>query len=318
MAEQTSSPSSERSRGETEAQPKIGMVLGAGGAKGIAHISMLEALDELGITPHRIAGSSIGAVIGMLYASGMSAKEIKDKTAHLTITKKDTVRSVLGNRKIGKWMEMIDADFHHSGLLKSASIMSGLLENASCSTFDELVIPLAVVATDFWERRAVILDSGPLQPAVQASMALPGVFSPVELDGRVLIDGGTVNPVPFDVLQGSCDVVIAVDINSGSPTDQGSVPGYFDTVFGSVQILQQAIVEREIEAHPPDIYIKPQLHGVRTLQLPDAGARRYSAASAKTRLMLLSRRLPIPACAATARTNERPAAVTALTENLMT
>ena len=161
---------------------------------------------------------------------------------------------------------MIDADFRHSGLLKTTAIMTGLYESGSLSTFDKLAIPLKVVATDFWERRAVVLESGPVQPAVQASMALPGVFTPVELDGRVLIDGGTVNPVPFDVLADSCDVVIAIDINSGSPTEVGAVPGYFDTVFGSVQILQQAIVERALEARPPDIYVKPPLRGIRTLQ----------------------------------------------------
>ncbi|MGI9568677.1 MAG: patatin-like phospholipase family protein, partial [Desulfobulbia bacterium] len=266
MAGPSTDPRSERTLGKTETPPRIGIALGAGGAKGIAHIPMLEALDELGITPHRIAGSSIGAVIGSLYASGFSAQKIKDKVAHLAITKKDTVHSVLSDRKIGRWMEMIDADFRHGSLLESQSIITGLYEDGSISTFEELAIPLSVVATDFWERRAVILDSGPLQPAVQASMALPGVFTPVELDGRVLIDGGTVNPLPFDVLTDSCDLVIAVDINSGSPTEQGAVPGYFDTIFGSVQILQQAIVEREIRARPPDIYVKPELRGFRTLQ----------------------------------------------------
>ena len=247
------------------AHPKIGIALGAGGAKGVAHIPMLEALDELGITPHRIAGCSIGAVMGALYASGLSAQEIKDKIARLAITRSDTVRGVFSDRKINKWLGMIDPDFRRSGLIKSESIMAELCEDRSCETFEELAIPLTVVATDFWERRTVVLDSGPLKPAIQASMALPGLFTPVELDGRVLIDGGTVNPVPYDVLTNSCDVVIAIDINSGSAAERGSVPGYFDTVFGSVQIMQQAIVEQELRARPPDIYIKPELGDFRTL-----------------------------------------------------
>jgi NTE family protein len=258
MADASTDPDPETRQGKPQTHPKIGIALGAGGAKGIAHIPMLEALDELGITPHRIAGCSIGAVIGALYASGLSAQQIKDKVAHLVITKNDSVRSVLSDSKIGKWLGMIDADFHHSGLLKSASIMDELCGDGSCAaTFEELAIPLTVIATDFWDRKAVALASGRLQPAVQASMALPGVFTPVELDGRVLIDGGSVNPVPFDVLTDSCDLVIAVDINSGSPTGRGTVPGYFDTIFGSVQILQQAIVDRELRAHAPDIYVKP-------------------------------------------------------------
>ncbi len=81
------------------AQPKIGIALGAGGAKGVAHIPMLEALDELGITPHRIAGCSIGAVMGALYASGLSAQEIKDKIARLAITRSDTMRGVFSDRR---------------------------------------------------------------------------------------------------------------------------------------------------------------------------------------------------------------------------
>jgi NTE family protein len=115
-------------------------------------------------------------------------------------------------------------------------------------------------------------------------MALPGVFTPVELDGRVLIDGGTVNPLPFDVLTDSCDIVIAVDINSGSPAQRGTVPGYFDTIFGSVQILQQAIVERVIRERPPDIYVKPELRGFRTLQFYRADEIYRQAQSAKEEL----------------------------------
>lgn len=92
---------------------------------------------------------------------------------------------------------MIDPDFRHSGLLKSESVMTGLYQNVPVSNFEDLDIPLTVVAADFWERSPVVLESGPVQPAVQASMAIPGVFTPVELDGRVLIDGGSVNPVPF-------------------------------------------------------------------------------------------------------------------------
>ena len=254
-----------RGDSQPETQPKIGIALGAGGAKGIAHIPMLEALDEMGITPHRIAGCSFGAVIAALYASGLSAAEIKEKIARLAITRSDTMRGVFSDKKISKWWGMLDPDFRRSGLIKAESIMASLCEDRSCETFEELAIPLAVVATDFWEGRAVVLESGPLKPAVQASMALPGLFTPVELDGRVLIDGGTTNPVPYDLLLDSCDIVIAVDINSGSPAEPGSVPGYFNNLFGSIQIMQQAIVQRELEARRPDIYIKPELSDFRTL-----------------------------------------------------
>ena len=267
MTEKNSSGRRNIHRGDSqsETQPKIGIALGAGGAKGIAHIPMLEALDEMGISPHRVAGCSFGAVIGALYASGLSAAEIKDKIARLAITRSDTMRGVLSDSKISKWWGMIDQDFRRSGLIKAESIMATLCRDSSCETFEDLAIPISVVATDFWESRSVVLDSGPLKPAVQASMALPGLFSPVELDGRVLIDGGTTNPVPYDLLMDSCDIVIAVDINSGSPAEPGSVPGYFINLFGSIQIMQQAIVQRELEARRPDIYIKPRLSDFRTL-----------------------------------------------------
>lgn len=250
--------------------PTIGIALGAGGAKGIAHIAMLEALDEIGLRPSCIAGSSIGALMGMLYAAGRSAAEVKDLVAHLAITRKDTVRSVHSDKKIGKWMRMIDPDFHHGGLLEGASILEGLCRDRDCGTFEELVTPLKVFATDFWARRSVVFETGPMQPAVQASMALPGVFNPVEIDGRVYIDGGTINPVPYDVLSGCCDLVVAIDVNGGCESEGSSAPGYFDVVFGSIQILQQAIVQRQLEHHQPDIYLSLDLGDFRTLEFHKA------------------------------------------------
>ena len=284
MAEPSTDSSSGTDRNESGGLPKVGIALGAGGAKGIAHIPMLEALDELGIIPHRIAGSSIGAVMGALYASGMTAQDIKNLVSHLAITKGNTFREVVKDRKIGKWMAMIDPDFGNGGLVNSGAVLDELCKDRPCTTFEELVIPLAVVATDFWERRAVVLDSGPLKPAVQASMTLPGVFTPVELDGRVLIDGGTVNPLPYDVLIESCDIVVAVDINVAKEAEPGSMPEYFDAIFGSIQILQQAIVEREIRAHPPDIYVKPELHNIRTLEFNRADEVYRQAQPAKEKL----------------------------------
>jgi NTE family protein len=274
-----------RGRGrQASDRPRVGIALGAGGAKGIAHIPMLEALDELGITPHRIAGCSIGAVIGALYASGVTAAGIREAVHRVAITRGETSKGPFSDRGLGRWVSMIDPDFSRSGLIKSEAIMAALCRDARCETFEDLVIPFMVVATDFWERRTVVLDSGPLKPAVQASMALPGLFAPVELGGRVLIDGGTTNPVPYDLLEDSCDIVVAIDINSGSPGEQGSVPGYFLNVFGSIQILQQAILAQEIAAHPPDIYIRPDLKGFRTLHFFKAEEIYREARPAKERL----------------------------------
>jgi len=263
---------------------KVGVALGAGGAKGVAHIPMLEVLDELGLRPHRVSGCSFGAVMGALYASGMTAAEIKETIRRLAITRADTVRGVFSDRKLNTLLGMLDPDFRNSGLLKSESIMAELCHERTCDSFDDLVIPLSVVATDFWQRRTVVLDSGPLKPAVQASMALPGLFTPVELGGRVLIDGGTTDPVPYDVLLDSCDVVVAIDINSVGTAATEGVPGYFSTLFGSIQVMQQAIVEGKLKARPPDIYIRPVRDGFRTLQFHRVDEIYRQAAGAKEQL----------------------------------
>lgn len=264
--------------------PRIGIALGSGGAKGFAHLAMLEALDDLGITAHLIAGCSMGAVMGALYASGLSARQILDEIARLAITRRDTLRGVLSERKIRRWMGMLDADFLRGGLLKSESILATLVETGLKESFEKLEIPFVVVAADFWEARAVVLDSGPLKPAVQASMAMPGIFSPVEIGGRVLIDGGTVDPVPYDLLMDSCDIVVAVDVNGGSAGEPGSVPGYFDTIFGSLQIMQKAMVEQDLAVRPPHIYINPELTDFRTLHFYKASEIYQHAQGAKEEL----------------------------------
>jgi NTE family protein len=280
-----SNPSREDTRfPERNNAPRIGIALGSGGAKGFAHVAMLEALDELGITPHRIAGCSIGAVMGALYASGLSAKQIVEEVERLAITRNDTMRNVLAHRKVRRWMELIDSDFLGGGLVKSEAIMATLTETGLRESFEDLAVPFGVVAADFWEGRAVVLDSGPLKPAVQASMAMPGVFKPVVLAGRVLIDGGTVNPVPYDILMDCCDIVIAVDVNGGSGAEPGSVPGYFDTIFGSIQIMQKAIVAQALATRPPHIYINPHLTDFRTLHFFKAAEIYEHAQAAKQEL----------------------------------
>ncbi len=265
MTQNSTSGGAEQPSPEERARPTIGIALGAGGAKGVAHIPMLEALDELGIIPHRIAGCSIGAVIAAMYASGLSATDIKARIRELVVRKGTGLREAFLERKILKWMEMIDPRFSTSGVVKSEAVMAALCEERSCSEFEELRIPLAVVATDFWEGAEVVFDSGPLQPAVHGSMALPGLFAPVAHDGRVLIDGGTVNPVPYDLLFDSCDIVVAVDINTGSAAEYGTAPGYFNTMFGAIQIMQRSIMEQKLRVRPPDIYIRPELGAFRTL-----------------------------------------------------
>ncbi|TNF90142.1 MAG: patatin-like phospholipase family protein, partial [Gammaproteobacteria bacterium] len=192
------------------ARGKIGLALGGGGARGLAHILMLEVFDELELRPHRIAGTSIGAVIGVMYASGMSAREIRQLVDRLTVSDDESWLSSLFEQDVGRWWDFIDLKLGSGGLIDTDGFARFLEQTIGVTHFDQLGIPLRIVATDFWEREQVIFRHGSLRPAIQASIAIPGLFSPLQHQGRVLVDGGLVNPVPYDLLFDDCDTVVAI------------------------------------------------------------------------------------------------------------
>jgi NTE family protein len=245
---------------------RIGITLGAGGANGLAHILMLEVLDEMDIRPCHITGSSIGAIIGALYASGMTGRKIRELVGQFIISPDESLAEQFSNRESLRWLEFIEIEFGNGGLLSSEGFISYLYETLQYDTFEELKIPLTVVAADLWRREQVVLDSGELLPAVKASMALPGVFHPVKLDNSVLVDGGTVNPVPYDLVSKACDIVIGIDVSGKRSTPETEIPGYFQTLFSSVKVMQQAIMTEKLERNKPDIYISPQIVDVRSLE----------------------------------------------------
>jgi len=249
-----------------DATPTIGIALGAGGANGLAHILMLEALDELGIRPHRIAGSSIGAVIGALYASGMSGRQIHALVGQFIISPGEGLVEELLNRDALRWVEFLEIDLGHGGLLSSEGFISFLYDTLKRDSFEELDIPLKVSAADLWNRSEVVLDSGALLPAIKASMALPGVFQPVVIDQRVLIDGGTVNPVPYDLISDECDIVIGIDVSGARTPPQTLRPSYFETIFNSAKVMQHAIMTEKLRRKQPAIYIAPEIVDVRALE----------------------------------------------------
>lgn len=242
---------------------RLGIALGGGGARGLAHIPFLELLDEMGIRPSCISGTSIGAVIGALYASGMSGSEIRELVDDTVISKGDPLRKVLRNlRKVAGFM---DLDLLGPGILKGSSLMEYLYEEMRTDSFSDLEIPLRVVATDFWNSREVVISSGSLKEAVKASMGLPAVFTPVEKDGTILIDGGGVNPVPWSALDG-CDVTVAVDVLGESAGSGGEEPGAFKSLMDMFDIMQRSIVSARMKAGEPDIYIRPDIIGVGILE----------------------------------------------------
>jgi NTE family protein len=122
-----------------------------------------------------------------------------------------------------------------------------------------------IPTTDFYARAEVLFDSGPLRPAIAASMAVPGLIRPVELDGRVLLDGAAVNPLPFDHLRGRADLVVAIDTSIG-PTAPRGIPEPWDALFSTIQLMGQTIVAEKLKAGAPDIVIRPN---VGTFRLPD-------------------------------------------------
>ncbi len=244
---------------------KIGLALGGGGARGLAHVQMLQVFDELKLRPYSIAGTSIGAIIGALYASGMTAQAIRDVLDRLTVSRNESWLGSLFEEDVGRWWDIIKIQIGRGGLVSSEGLVGFLRELIKADRFEELQIPLKVVATDFWERQQVVFSRGPLFPALQASIAIPGLFSPIEHQGRVLVDGGLVNPVPYDLLFRECDVVVAIDVLGNRTPMQGRQPGYLENSFNALQIMQASIVREKLKSRPPDIYLYPDLKDIHVL-----------------------------------------------------
>jgi NTE family protein len=264
---------------------KLGIALGGGGAKGVAHVLMLEALEELSWQPYCIAGTSIGAIVGALYASGNSAKEMRDDLAGASFSVDGSIVDDIFTKDLSRWWDILDLNFHGKGLLDVKDFLARLASKLKVPTFEELAVPLRIVATDFWMREQIVFDSGRLLPAVHASMALPGVFQPVQIDGRVLIDGGVVNPVPFDVLPEACDVVVAVDvIGQREPVDENPLPSFGDAIFNTVQIFEKSIVREKLQQSGPTIYIEPEITDIKVLEFFKAADVFRQAEPAKQKL----------------------------------
>lgn len=262
---------------------KIGLALGGGGAKGLAHILMLEVFDELHLEPHVIAGTSIGAVVGVLYASGRSGRWIRRRVEHLLPAAKQPIREAIASKKFLQWAELLTLGFERRGLLRVDRFLSALAADVRVTSFDRLRRPLKVVAADFWRREQVVFSAGALMPAVRASMALPGIFAPAEIDGRVLVDGGTINPLPYDLLD-DCDITVAVNVMGRRADSADAVPSVTDAIFGTFQIMQRAILNEKLARRRPTLYVEPDIVGVRVLDFHKARSVFEQAAKAKAQL----------------------------------
>lgn len=271
--------------------PRIGLALGSGGAGGLAHILMLEVFDELGIRPHHIAGTSIGAIIGALYAAGLPGSRIRGIAADLVVRDGDTWREVFRKRdRVFSWARLVRPRFSRGGLVSAEDFLASLYAPVAQRCFEELPIPLSVVATDLWAREAVVYDKGPFRPAVEASAALPGLMTPVELDNRVLIDGGAVNPLPWDVLPADCDVTVAVDVTGSRTRTDDLSP--FEAVFNTFIIMQGSIAGAKRAHAAPDIYVDSGISDIRALEFHRIEEVLVQAESARGELKRQLSRLP--------------------------
>lgn len=265
-----------RQQDPQNSRPRVGLVLGGGGARGFAHISVIKELERKQIPIDCIAGTSMGALIGGLYASGMSIQDIEKMVVELDWAgtfddsldrpersfrrKRDDDLSLL-NAKPGIGKSGIKIT---SGLLAGETIML-LLERLSneasrSGNFDQLVIPFRAVATDINNGEATVLRSGNLAIAMRASMSIPGVLRPVKIGDQLLVDGGIVNQVPVDVVRGmGADIVIAVDV--GTPLsvldEEASILSFADQL-GSLMTVSNT--KKSLESlGPRDILIQPAL-----------------------------------------------------------
>jgi NTE family protein len=239
-----------------EKVPSIGLVLGGGGARGLAHILMLEVFDELGIKPKIIAGTSIGAIYGAAYAAGLSARDIRAHTEE-TLTKRfGLVRDLFAARvqRSGRFWNFLS---DRAAILAPEALLDLVLPDGVPLAFEDLEIPLCVVASDFYAIEPAVFSQGPLRPAVAASMALPVIFEPVLIGGRSLIDGGLTNPLPFDILAGQADVLVAIDVSGTTvPSPSRARPTALEALFASSFLFEHSIVREKLRASRPDIYIE--------------------------------------------------------------
>jgi NTE family protein len=257
-------------------RPKIGVVFGGGGAKGAAHIGVLKVLEEQRIPVDYVAGTSMGAIVGALYASGLSAAELEKVLT--AIDWKDVFQGDPDRRDIDYRRKREDYE-HLTGL--SVGIKNGkvvmpkglvqdqkvnvlfemlMLHTSDIDNFDKLPIPYRAVAADLETGEMVVLKGGRLADAARASMSVPGAFPPLELDGRLLIDGGIVRNLPVDIARGmGADVIICIDVDKPLETRKD--------LGGSLSILNQMIdimmkknvQEQKKSLGPQDVYINPDL-----------------------------------------------------------
>jgi len=238
-------------------RPSIGLVLSGGGARGLAHIGILRVLEREGILVDYLAGTSMGGVIAAGYAAGMNSYDLEREA--LAVTQK---RSML---------RLADPDLSRGGLIRGQRVFDFYKREFGDKTFSDLPLQLAVVAVDLKSHQEVVLQEGSVALALRATTSLPGIFTPIEINGQQLVDGGLLNNLPVDIAKKmGAEIVIAVNLgltnNEGIGQWIGNhrwIPGgiantleVFDNCLYAMRVVEQ---EKKLCQFPPDVLICPEL-----------------------------------------------------------
>jgi len=222
-------------------KPRLGLALGGGAARGFAHIGVIKALENSGIVPDVITGTSVGAVVGSLYASGFDSFELQK------------IANQLEESSFTDWA------IFDRGFLKGEALERFINQQVSNKSIEQLKRRFGAVATDLAIGEMTVFTAGNTGTAVRASASIPGVFSPVSIRGREYVDGGLVSPVPVKAArQLGADIVIAVDISAKASgrKNQGSI----DLMLDTIAIMGHTIAENELAG--ADVLIRPSLQGL--------------------------------------------------------
>ncbi len=245
---------------------KIGLSLGAGGARGLAHIIILEAFEELNIKPHIISGSSIGALVGAAYASGLTTIDMKESVEGLILSKNFKFTEFYKKYDVFKIIDMLDLSMSTTGFFKGNKFISFYKKKMKTYKFSNLEIPIKIVATEYWNKKEHHFTSGNLIDAVRASYALPTLFTPMKLGAGLYMDGGMVNPLPYDIIQDECDYVVAVDVSSKKGISNKQIPNALDSLFASFQIMQNSILTQKLKLSKPNLLLEIDIKDVRMFE----------------------------------------------------
>jgi NTE family protein len=263
-----------------EARPKIGLVLGGGGAAGVSHIGVLKVLEANHIPVDVVAGNSMGAIIGSLYASGMPVSEIEKVAKELDwfqLFQDDPnyqLKDFQQKQQASDFFSTTKLGVDKKGVKLSGGVVNGqrlmfelrrlLAPVGHINDFDKLPIPFRAVATDIRNGEAVVLKSGNLPMAVRASMSIPGIFAPVTINHRLLVDGLVSNNVPVDLARDmGADIVIVSRIPAGKPRELNSA---IDITLQTIDLLMRKASESQLASlNPQDILIEPPIGDINSL-----------------------------------------------------